>query len=92
MSYSFSVNVDTRDAARAAVDQKFQEIIDAQPSHDKDRSAVLTAACAFVDLLRDPGDGEGVYVAVGGYLDPDREDPDKSVTGAVSIVARIQRK
>ena len=68
MSYSFSVTAATKDAAGVAVEAELAKVVENQPSHAADRQAAQDAAEAFIDLLRDPGEGECVGVSMSGSL------------------------
>lgn len=69
MSYSFTAKGDTRDAAKANVAAKFDEVIAGQASHVADREAVLAAAGSAIDLVhREPGEGEQILVNMHGSI------------------------
>lgn len=48
MSYSFSVSAPNKEAAKAAVAAKFDEVVAAQACHARDREQVLAAAGAMI--------------------------------------------
>lgn len=67
MSYSFSVKAANKEAAKAAVEAKFDETIAQQPVHARDRVAVLTNANTVIDLLADD-DTKDISVSCNGYV------------------------
>jgi len=68
MSYSFSVMANSKAEVRALVEKKFDEVVQSQPTHAADRSAMLETVEAFTNILREPGEGEGISVSVSGSL------------------------
>jgi hypothetical protein len=68
MSYSFSILADTKDDAGVKVEAELGKVVTAQPSHEYDRQAAQNAAEAFIDVLRDPREGECVGVSMSGSL------------------------
>ncbi len=64
MSYSFSVKATSKAEAQRAVAERFRDIVDQQPAHDRDSTIAMNAAAAAVDLL---GEDAGKDVAVGMY-------------------------
>lgn len=68
MSYSFNVRAANKEAAKAAVAVKFDEMIAAgQPMHARDRAAALANANAVIDLLADD-DTKDLVVSLNGYV------------------------
>jgi hypothetical protein len=67
MSYSFNIKAATKEAAKLAVLDKFEEITAQQPMHARDRRAVLVNAGAVIDLLADD-DTKDISVSCNGYL------------------------
>ena len=68
MSYSFSVVAGSKDEAGVKVEAELGKVVASQPSHEFDRQAAQDAAEAFIDVLREPGEGERVGVSVSGSL------------------------
>lgn len=69
MSYSFSVNADTKADAKVKVAEELAKVVLAQPAHKKDQAQAQAAADAFIDTLLVPlEEGAGVNVAVNGSL------------------------
>jgi hypothetical protein len=84
MSYSFNVQAASKDAAKAAVAAKFDEVIAVQPIHARDKAAALVNANTVIDLLMDD-DTRDISVSVNGYvswLDNLREDDTNPLQGA----------
>ena len=67
MSYSFIIKAATKDAAKESVMAKFNEIVDQQPFHARDRVAVLANVGAVIDLLTDD-DTKDISVSCNGYV------------------------
>ena len=67
MSYSFNVKAGDKNDAKAAVLAKFDEIVEQQPVHARDRKAVLANAGLVIDLLADD-DTKDVSVSCSGYV------------------------
>lgn len=67
MSYSFHVKAPNKEAAKIAVLEKFDEIVEQQPVHKRDRKAILVNAGAVIDLLADD-DTKDVSVSCNGYV------------------------
>lgn len=67
MSYSFSIKAATKYDAIAMVMTKFDEIIEQQPIHTRDRKAVLTNSRAVIELLADD-DTKDIAVSCNGYV------------------------
>jgi hypothetical protein len=51
MSYAFTVSAPTKAAAKAAVHDKFNDIVTAQPIHAYDEKSVVANANDVIDLL-----------------------------------------
>lgn len=90
MSYSFSIKAATKDAAKAAVSEAFDKVVEAQPIHVRDKAAALANASAAIDLLADDApEGSMISVSVNGYVswrETLRADGSNPLTGA-SIAA-----
>jgi hypothetical protein len=67
MTYSFQIKAQTKEAAKAAVVAKFDDVIVLQPVHARDRAAVLANANSVIDLLGDSS-SKDVLVSVNGYV------------------------
>lgn len=68
MSYSFRITASSKDEAGVMVEAELGNVVNAQPSHAADRQAAQDAAEAFIDVLREPGEGECVGVSMSGSL------------------------
>lgn len=68
MSYSFGITAATKDEAGVKVEAELAKVVESQPSHAADRQAAQDAAEAFVDVVKDPGEGEQISVWVSGSL------------------------
>lgn len=69
MFYSFSVKADTKEAAKAAVSEAFDKVVESQPIHARDKAAAVANASAAIDLLSDEAhDGKAISVSVNGYV------------------------
>lgn len=68
MSYSFSVAADTKDEAGVKIEAELAKVVVAQPTHVADRQAAQDAAERFIDVLREPREGEHVVVSMSGSL------------------------
>lgn len=73
MSYSFNVNAGSKDEAGTKIEAELAKVVASQPMHAADQQAAQNAAEAFIDVLREPGDGEGVGVSVSGSLSWQKE-------------------
>jgi hypothetical protein len=86
MSYSFSVKADTKEAAKVAVSDAFDKVVESQPIHARDKAAALTNAAAVIDLLTDPApEGSAINVSCSGYvnwMEVLREDGSNPLTTA----------
>lgn len=90
MSYSFSIQAATKDEAGIKVETELGKVVTSQPSHAADRQAAQNAAEAFIDVLREPGEGQHIGVSMSGSLSWQAADV---FTGAsVNISAFIARK
>lgn len=94
MSYSFGVKAANKAEAKAAVAAKFDEVVSQQPSHAKDKDAVLANASAVIDLLADD-ENKDVSVSCNGYISWNGTDADDnplltaaSITSGASLVDR----
>jgi hypothetical protein len=67
MSYSFNIKAPTKGDAKSAVLTKFDEIVEQQPVHARDRAAVLANAGSVIDLLADD-DTKDIAVSCNGYV------------------------
>ena len=68
MSYSFSITAYTKDDAGVKVEAELGKVVLAQPAHEADRQAAQDAAEAFIDVLREPAEGEIINVSMSGSL------------------------
>lgn len=68
MSYSFSVSAKTKDAAGVEIEKALAIVVASQTMHEADRQAAQDAAQRFIDLLREPHEGEHVVVSMSGSL------------------------
>jgi hypothetical protein len=90
MSYSFSIKADTKDDAGVKVEAELGKVVANQPSHAADRQAAQDAAEAFIDVVRDPAEGECIGVTMSGSLS---WQADNVFTGAsVNVSAWVERK
>lgn len=90
MSYSIHAQAKTKEEAKAALATKFDEVVNGQPIHAKDREAALNAADDFLDTLGEPGDGQVVNVNLNGSLTWRGEGDEQTITGAsVSVSASV---
>ncbi len=90
MSYSFAIKADTKDDAGVKVEAELGQVALNQPSHAFDRQAAQNAAEAFIDVLRDPKEGEYVGVSISGSLS--WQEADVFTGASVNISAFIARK
>lgn len=86
MSYSFTVKADTKEAAKAAVSEAFDKVVEGQPIHARDKAAAVANASAAIDLLADDApDGSAISVSCSGYVgwrEALREDGSNPLTTA----------
>ena len=68
MSYSFGITAATKDEAGVKVEAELGKVVIAQPSHEADRQAAQDAAEAFIDVLKEPAEGEQITVYMSGSL------------------------
>lgn len=69
MSYSFSVKAATKDAAKVAVAEAFDKVVEQQPIHARDKAAALANASAAIDMLSEEArDGKAISVSLSGYV------------------------
>lgn len=68
MSYSFAVSARTKAEAIAHVAAQFDRIVESQAVHEADRDAAQAAVTAFIEVLAEPNEREGIAVSVSGYL------------------------
>lgn len=89
MSYSFSFAAANKAEAITKAKAELDSIAAAQPSHVHDRTIALATIKSFIDLLREPGEGEHLGVAVSGSLSWQADDV---FTGTnISVSAYINR-
>lgn len=84
MSYSFSVRAADKEAAKAAVAESFDKVVENQPIHARDRAVALVAAGAVIDLLVEDT-SKVISVGVSGYVswrDELNEDASNELSGA----------
>lgn len=93
MSYSFTVRAANKQAAKAAVAAKFDEVATQQACHHRDKAQACAAADAFVDLLNDD-DSKDVVVAINGSLMGQWTGSDVTLieSAAVSITAYAAKR
>lgn len=84
MSYSFQVKAATKGDAKSAVLAKFDEIVEQQPVHARDRAAVLANAGLVIDLLADD-DTKDVSVSCNGYVSWSTGGVDDAQFNTVSV-------
>ena len=94
MSYSFAITGISKVDAAAKVAAKFDQVIVNQPTHAADKEGAVAAANAFINLLREPGDGEQIAVNMYGSLGWEHSDnpPTAFLSGNVSVSASIAKK
>lgn len=68
MSYSFQFGAASKDDAKRQAAEKMASVAQQQPNHKVDQEAAVNAAGAFIDVLREPGDGEEVFVSMSGSV------------------------
>lgn len=68
MSYGFNIRAATAAAAIAALPAKFDEVVAAQPIHERDRDAAVAAATSVIGLIGEPQDGQEISLSVSGYV------------------------
>ena len=90
MSYSFSITADTKDEAGVKVEAELGKVVASQPTHEFDRQAAQDAAEAFVDVLKEPSEGERIAVSVFGSLSWSATDVFTSAN--INVSARIESK
>lgn len=90
MSYSFSVAGATKADVKSKLAEAFDNVVKNQPSHEADRAAALACGEAFVDMLREPGEGDEVSVSVYGSLSWPNEKPGEFYSGNVSVTAGVK--
>jgi|HubBroStandDraft_1064217.scaffolds.fasta_scaffold328622_1 hypothetical protein len=90
MSYSFAIQADTKDEAGVKVEAELGKVVEGQPSHAFDRQAAQDAAEAFIDVLRDPKEGEYVGVSMSGSLS--WQETNVFTGASVNVSAFIARK
>lgn len=97
MSYSISAKGATKIIVLALLAAKFDQVIEAQPIHEKDKKAALATAEAMVNQLADDPD-QDVRVNLNGYLSWQGTDDNvtiisSSVNASAHLAAReIQAK
>ncbi len=90
MSYEFNVCAPTKAAALGVAEWSLDEMIKEQPAHAHDKAAALAAAEAFVNLIRDPVEGEMVWIHLSGSLGHWADGECAAAT--VSVNAYLQRQ
>jgi len=70
MSLTFHIRAATKADARQAAARKFDAADELFPHCAPARAAAEAAVTAYIDLLREPTEGETVVVNVSGYLSP----------------------
>lgn len=68
MSYSFTVKGPTKEAVKALVAAQFDQVVQAQACHLRDKDQALATAGAFVDLVDDDFGGRALQVHINGSL------------------------
>lgn len=86
MSYSFSVQADTKADAKDKIAKEWDNIVAQQPIHAADKDAALSTAEDFVEALSDPDGGELISVSAYGSVSyyPDKNNRIVAVSGTVS--------
>lgn len=94
MSYSFAITGTSKADAAAKVAAEFDQVVANQPNHAADKDGAVAAANAFINLLREPADGEQVTVTMYGSLSWTHLDgqPATFNAGNVSVSASIHAK
>jgi len=83
MSYSFTVKGPTKDAVKALVAAQFDQVVQAQACHLRDKAQAVAAAGAFIDLVADDFAGRQLQVHMNGSLTGTWQGSDVTrVTGA----------
>lgn len=71
MVYSISITAATKDEARAAVAAEHARVVTGATEHGHEGEAVLAAVDAFLQLAREPREGEAVIVNLRGAIGGD---------------------
>lgn len=90
MSYSFNVTASSKVEAKEKVAAEFDTILASQPVHAADRASAQAAADAFVDLVKEPGEGEEIAVTVNGYVS--WRDEGEFTGASVGVSANVRAK
>ena len=94
MSYSFAITGASKAEATAKVAAEFDQVVANQPSHAADKDGAVAAANAFINLLREPREGEQIAVNMYGSLgwEHSESSPTAFLSGNVSVSASIAAK
>jgi len=95
MSYFFSVMAANKADAIAKVEAEFAQIVEYQPTHAKDKDAVVAFAKAYVGLfvVEPPAEIEVVYVSMSGSLGWRGEgDGETRTQGSVNVTVSIRSR
>jgi hypothetical protein len=90
MSYSFSITGGNKAEAIANIDSELGKVISGQSIHAADRQQAMDAAEAFVNILKEPGEGEFISISMHGSLS--WRDNDVFTGASVSVSAYISVK
>lgn len=90
MSYSFNVRARTKDEAKQTVEAEFDQVVQYQTEHARDKAAALAAAGAMIDLLAS-ADDKDINVSVSGWLSWQNDGSETNpITGcSLSVVANL---
>lgn len=89
MSYSFGITAATKDEAGVKVEAELAKVVENQPSHAADRQAAQDAAEAFIDVLKEPAEGECINVSMCGSLG--WTDANNFTHASVNVSAYVRR-
>lgn len=82
MSYSLVASGATKAEAKEDVIAQMKTVVEGQSVHAVDADEALAAAHAFIDLVRDPKDGEKVHVSLSGSLSWRGDGEEREFTGS----------
>lgn len=67
MTFSFTIQAPTKQEAKAAVAAKVDELVAAQPDHERDAANIKIVAYTYIDLLEDDP-GTTVHLNAHGWI------------------------
>lgn len=84
MSFSFSAQAATKEEVKAKVAAAMDEVVQSQPTHERDRDLVVQTASAYIDAV-DPQEGDEINCYVSGSVSWNRKEDGSEYYSNVSV-------